>query len=117
MSEEKPGAVRKSVRGVLSEGVYRVGRGLILLIAFLSPLVLAFQSLFWLRDGEWLELPLWRTLEVFGVEWRSVVEIEGWVGVSRLLHWLVQTPTALCPIIAVMMLFLVMALIGRPRKV
>ena len=73
----------------------------IVLLVLLSIMILGFQCFVWLRTGEWYELPLWKSLEAFGVDWRPFVEIEGWAGISKILLKLAQTPTALCPLIAI----------------
>ena len=84
-----------------------VGCGLMMILAFLSVAIVGFQAFLWLKTGEWFELPLWKTLEFFGGVWRPPVEIEGWGGVAKILSSLLETPTALCPVIAaVLILFL-----------
>ena len=37
---------------------------------------------------------------MFGLDWMSWVEIEGWAGVSKILNRAVNIPTAVCPLIA-----------------
>ena len=65
---------------------------LFLVMMFLISLViLALQVLFWLKAGEWVELPLSRTLGWFGIP----MEIEGWLGVSKILTWLLDFPTTM----------------------
>ncbi len=69
------------------------------LLSFPGGALLLFQGLRWLVMGEWYALPLSRALEWMGVDWVSLAESLSSVGVSRILYWVFDLPTALCAII------------------
>ena len=69
------------------------------LFSFLGGAIPLFQGLRWLATGEWYALPLSRALEWMGVYWVPLVESPGEVGVSKILYWVFDLPTALCAIV------------------
>ncbi|WP_028491438.1 hypothetical protein [Thioalkalivibrio sp. ALE19] len=54
--------------------------------------VLGYQVWYWLQEGEWLPLSFRLALEFIGLDVPAPVEIEGWVGLSRLLEWAINLP-------------------------
>ena len=71
------------------------GFGLSVVCIITSPCIFALQIYTWLRTGEWLSLPLWRTLNWLGVPWEPLITIEGWAGVSKIFLLLLDISTAL----------------------
>ena len=69
------------------------------LLSTLGCAIPVFQGLRWLATGEWYALPLSRALEWLGVYWVPLAEGSSEVGVSKILYWVFDLPTALCSII------------------
>ena len=69
------------------------------LFSCLGGAIPIFQGVRWLVTGHWYALPLSRALEWLGVYWVPLAESSNWAGVSNVLHWLFDLPTALCAII------------------
>ena len=69
------------------------------LLGLLGCVIPLFQCLSWLATGGWYALPLSRALEWLGVYWVSLAESPSEVGVSKILYWVFDLPTALCSII------------------
>jgi hypothetical protein len=72
------------------------GNYLSLALFGLAVVLLAGQAFVWLRSGHWPELPLWKTLQMFGGgDWHPPLEIGGWEGIEEVLSWILVAPTAL----------------------
>ncbi|WP_017940555.1 MULTISPECIES: hypothetical protein [unclassified Thioalkalivibrio] len=54
--------------------------------------VLGYQVWHWLQEGVWLPLPFRLALEFIGLNVPEPVEIDGWVGLSRVLEWAINLP-------------------------
>ena len=69
------------------------------LLSFLGGAIPLFQGLRWLATGDWYALPLWRALGWLGVYWAPLAESPSGAGVSQILYWVLDLPTALCSIV------------------
>ena len=93
---------------------YREGPPIWLLVPAFLPICLGgfgvplFQTLGWFATGEWYALPLWRALEWLGMDWVSLAEVPGWAGVSKILFWVMDLPTALCLVVTGVLWFMVL---------
>jgi len=75
------------------------GKLLFVFFLILGPLVgfiiFGWQTYTWLRNGYWPKLPFAIALEYLGLNLYSVYNPSDWVGVARVIQWVLSFPLAL----------------------
>jgi hypothetical protein len=103
----------KDLSEYLGDWAVGLSTGLTTLGVLVIPSV---QAMRWLVTGKWPALPLSRALEALGVDWVSLAEVDGLVGVSKILFWIFDLPTALCSVVAGVLLFVLLSLLSSVLK-
>jgi hypothetical protein len=69
-------------------GILIIGCGL-----FLTISILGYQLYLWLRNGEWLSIPLYKPLQYLGISFIGILDLE-WEGLQKCIFWLLEKPLA-----------------------
>ena len=57
-------------------------------------ILLGYQAVLWLREGQWTPIPISSVLNKFSIDYNSVVDIS-WAGIQKILVWILDLPLSL----------------------
>ena len=60
---------------------------------FFTICILVYQFYQWLKNGEWLPLPLYKPLQYLGISFDSLLDLE-WQGLQKFIFWILEQPLA-----------------------
>jgi hypothetical protein len=60
---------------------------------FVTISILVYQFYHWLRNGEWLPLPLYKPLQYLGVSFVGILDLE-WQEIQKIIFWILEQPLA-----------------------
>ena len=69
-------------------GIIVIGCGLLITIC-----ILGFQYYHWLKNGEWLPLPLYKPLQFIGIRFEGVLDLE-LEAMQKIIFWILEQPLA-----------------------
>ena len=66
------------------------------LAAFLWVLgIVGYQSVHWLRFGEWKAIPFISAFKYFGLDLNFIYDPQSWIGAARFAQWILSLPLSL----------------------
>lgn len=69
-------------------GLAVIGCGL-----FVTICILGYQFYHWLKNGEWLRLPLYKPLQYVGIKFEGILDLE-WEAMQKIIFWILEQPLA-----------------------